>query len=644
MLLIIVVLMIFYDEYKGNGTISSSIAELTKLAFFILPFIFFNLISLTYTWSLYNSLIEINYMAWMIGGIFIFCCNKKKEILLKALITAMVLIVFIMVFQFLILFPNLKQIFTEGKEAFFLSKKNVPFVSFLNESTLAGYFLFIIPLSLYYGIIKKNIFFKATSVIIIFGLLFTISRMGIFIGSIILLSIGFILFRRMDFKGLINLALIIAIALAVFFSFFCFSEKNSIDKTNKTSLERQYQYEMKKKLKNVGSDIKTLNYRTETWKKTIPAIKERPFFGYGTGTFEYAYRKHYDGDFYTKYAHNILLKTWVELGLFGLLSFVLFVIGIFLNLRRENNDLHNFIFISCMAGLLFALSNVTFEAPAYLITFFILSSIFFVSKGNNNKKNVFSLLDRALILPLCIIMVILCGSFYFTAKSDTSKKAVEDGKILEDNGFWTDAFRLYKDAIEEMPLNNDGYISAINILINSLKNERNIEIKEKIKGGIAYYLKKVEGYTDKNSELFFIMGMAYGAIGDIHKAGEYFKQALHFYPSSGYYAYKIAQFYYLSGDLVKTQQMLDYITTYADRYKKSGNLNGIYVYMARDLKADIAFREGKKDLAFMIAQENLDDAEKGAYVISDPRAREYVNRDIFINYLKNKANFYRSRL
>jgi len=89
---------------------------------------------------------------------------------------------------------------------------------------------------------------------------------------------------------------------------------------------------------------------------------------------------------------------------------------------------------------------------------------------------------------------------------------------------------------------------------------------------------------------------------------------------------------------------IDYVESYADRYKKSGNLNGLYIYMARDLKADIAFNEGKMDLAFMVAKENLADAEKGIFIISDPRAREYVNRDIFITYLKKKVIFYQSKL
>lgn len=643
MLLIISVLTISYGEHKGNKVISNPFAELTKLSFFVLPFVFFNVFSLVYTWSFYRTLIEINHIVWMLACILIFCLYREKEILLKALITAMALIVFIMLFQFLLLFPNLKQIFTEGKEAFFLSKKSVPFASFLNESTLAGYFLFIIPLTLYFGIIKKSIFFKLTSIIIIFGLLFTISRMGIFIASIILLIIGCLLLKRKDFKGLLNLIAITIIALVAFFSFFYLNEKNSIEKTD---VEGQYQYEMKKKIEKVGSDIMTLNYRIETWKKTIPAVIERPFFGYGAGTFEYAYRKHYDGDFYTKYAHNILLKTWIELGLFGLLGLTFFIIGIFLNLNKINDDFHSFIFISCMGGLFFALSNVTFEVPAYMITFFFLTSVFFLPKDNEGEENRLfkkvSYRNNILIFYFITVIVLLC-SFYFVSKSDMSRKLIEDGKVFEENGFWTDAFKSYKGAIEDMPLNNEGYISAINILINSLKNEKNVEFKEKIKAGIVYYLKKVEENADKDSDLFFTMGIGYSTLGDTYKAEEYLKKALYYYPSSGYFAYEAAQFYYINGDLQKAKQTINYIKSYAEKYKKSGNLNGLFVYRARDMEADIYYNEDKKEMSCKIAKENLDDAEKGIFIISDPRAREYVNKELFIRYLKRKADFCQSK-
>jgi len=640
MLLVISVLMIFYEEHKRNKSILNSANGLNTLAIFISPFIFFNLLSLVYTWNLYNSLIEINSIAWMMASIFIFYLYKEKEILIKALVVSMTLVVFIMVFQFLFLFPSLKVIFTEGKEAFFLSKKNVPFASFLNESTLAGYFLFFIPLTIYYGLIKKSIFFKVTSIIIIFGLFFTISRMGIFIGFLTLLIIGFILLKKRDYGSIMFLILITVISIGIFITFFYISGKKDIDISDP---EAQYNYEMKKKLKKVGSDIKTLNYRTESWKKSTPAIAERPLFGYGAGTFEYAYRKHYDGDFYTKYAHNILLKAWVELGLFGALSFILYVIGIFFNFKKLKDDFYKFIFISCMVGLFFALSNVTFETPAYVITFFLLSSIFFIWNKENGDKKVMLSREHALILLFCFA-IMLCLSFYFTAKSDMSKKTIEDGKVFEENGFWTDAFKSYKCAIEDMPLNNEGYISAINILINSLKNEKDIQIREKIKGGIIYYLKKVEEKKDKDSDLFYIMGKGYSTLGDTYKAEEYFKKALFYYPSSGFYRYQLAQFYYQNGELIKTKQMIDYIESYKDRYRKSGNLNGFYVYMARDLKADIFFREGRKDMALMVAQENLNDAEKGVFIISDPRAREYVNREVFINYLRNRANFYKSKI
>ena len=55
-------------------------------------------------------------------------------------------------------------------------------------------------------------------------------------------------------------------------------------------------------------------------------IKENPFLGKGLGTFMDYYKKHkIPGDETIYYAHNCYLQIWAETGIFGLLSFLLFV-------------------------------------------------------------------------------------------------------------------------------------------------------------------------------------------------------------------------------------------------------------------------------------------------------------------------------
>ena len=68
------------------------------------------------------------------------------------------------------------------------------------------------------------------------------------------------------------------------------------------------------KTKTVSADLSTLNTRTDIWKNALNAFRHSPIAGYGAGSFEYAYRKYFDGNSYTGVAHSTLVKIAVELG------------------------------------------------------------------------------------------------------------------------------------------------------------------------------------------------------------------------------------------------------------------------------------------------------------------------------------------
>lgn len=64
--------------------------------------------------------------------------------------------------------------------------------------------------------------------------------------------------------------------------------------------------------------------RFAMWDGTLAMIRENPFFGKGLNTFMnyYPYYAHGSG---IQYAHNCYLQMWSEIGIFGMVSFVLFV-------------------------------------------------------------------------------------------------------------------------------------------------------------------------------------------------------------------------------------------------------------------------------------------------------------------------------
>jgi O-antigen ligase len=613
-----------------------------KFIFYFLPFILINTVSYFYTWNRFNTLCELNIIAWIIGCIYLYTISENKDALIKTLICGTALSVLCMVIQYKILFPKLLEIFKDGMYSPIIKGKTVPFSSFLNEATLGGYFLFVIPLSIYFGVIKKKILYMLISSIIIFGLLFSLSRMGMLIGALSAIACFLLVIRTRGIKSSVFLILIVLLALSVLLSVVYTGEKRcNVD----------FQNRVIDKVKNTPTHISTLTYRTVTWKTGINAFLDKPLLGYGAGTFEHAYRKYYEAALYTKYAHNIFIKIIVELGLTGLMCFLIYIYGfIVCTIRFARNSKgkdagYLFIALSAISGLLFAVFNVTFEMPAYAITFFILSSALFASEdevADNTHRT--GQRHRALaIIIFFLIITLLMGSFYFTEKSNISEKLNEEGAIFTENGLLQQAFVSYRESINTMPINDYGYVGIMNVLLRSYKIEQSAYDKKRIKNIIIQYLPHIEHNRDKYSELYFLAGSANSLLGNNEKADNYFNKALQYYPSSGFFMFKTASFYFLNGNTGKAKTLINRMKTYVDRHTFS-EMHGLYVYMMRDLESSIEYMEGNIQNALELAGKNLEDAEKDENIAKNILAREYVEKDSFIRSLEDRVDFYRSKI
>ncbi len=85
-----------------------------------------------------------------------------------------------------------------------------------------------------------------------------------------------------------------------------------------------------KEMKHVDTtniESSSMGLRVTVWKNTIALIQDRPWLGFGTGSFEEAYsQKIKDNPEWEKHLlhdpHNQFLKIWAEMGLFGLIVFL----------------------------------------------------------------------------------------------------------------------------------------------------------------------------------------------------------------------------------------------------------------------------------------------------------------------------------
>jgi O-antigen ligase len=631
------IIAVSVNFYKNREVPSGFLRFMIFFSLFLLS----NFASLFYTWNKFNTLCELNVIAWIIGCIYLYTISENKEALLKALIFGTALSVLCMIIQYKVLFPKLMEVFKDGMYSSVIKGKVVPFSSFLNEATLGGYFLFMIPLTIYFAIIQKKILYMVLSSIIIFGLLFSLSRIGMFIGALSIIACFISIIMKSGFKRAVLLIFIVLFSLSMLFSIVYVGGKEKNIDFQERAIDR---------IKETSTHITTLSYRTVTWKIGIKAFLDKPLLGYGAGTFEHAYRKYYEAALYTKYAHSILIKIMVELGLIGLACFLIYIFGFiiyaikFIRDSKLKDTKYIFIALSAISGFLFAVSNVTFEMPAYVITFFILSSVFFTGEKSaecadrlGQKHGTWALM----IFPL--IVIILTGSFFFTEKANISEKLNEEGTIFMENGLLPQALVSYRESINAMPINDYGYIGIINVLLRSYKTEHSIYEKNWIKNTIVQYLLHIENNTDKYSELFFLAGSVNSLLGNIIQAEGYFNKALQYYPSSGFYMYETAAFYFLNNNTEKAKMLIKHMKTYVDRHTGS-EMHGFYVYKMRDLESDIEYKDGNIKNALELTRKNLEDVEKDKTISKNILAREYVVKESYIKYLKSRVAFYESKI
>lgn len=163
------------------------------------------------------------------------------------------------------------------------------------------------------------------------GLYFSYTRAA-WLSIMLAVIIGFLIYYRVNFKLLVSAGLLVLVAL--FFNWDKVQQelaRNKNEHTNESFDERL------QSATNVTTDASNLE-RINRWSCAIEMFKERPFFGFGPGTYAFEYAPYQEPENLTIIstnfgdmgnAHSEYLGALSEMGLFGLLSFLGIVIAIF---------------------------------------------------------------------------------------------------------------------------------------------------------------------------------------------------------------------------------------------------------------------------------------------------------------------------
>jgi O-antigen ligase len=605
-----------------------------KYLFFFLPLLALSVISLFYSWNSLDTLLLISILLWAIGSVYLYSISPNKEVCLIGLIVGAVFASISAILQIKILFPNLLVTFQQGIDAQILREQSgIPFASYMYHNIFGGYLAFIFPLSLYFGIYKKSILSLVAAVIISVGVVLTSTRIGLGITILMLLITAIILIFDQRKKDLFKVGLVGIIAVMSVWAILHQVDRGH-DVTGAKSIIIQ-------KAKTVSADLSTLNTRTDIWKNAFSAFRHSPIIGFGAGSFEYAYRKYFDGNSYTGVAHSTLVKISVELGILGLICFLFYVVGIGVASQKLLSEpCHIFIMLSLCSGFLFSLVDFSFDVKSHVLTFFLLSSVFFFSakhyfKNTTNTKINGQGLGVFLTLVLCLLV-----NLFFTTRLNEFKTSAQNGDLLMEEGLSLNALYQYRDAIETMPLSTEGFTRALSVLLQIYPYESRQKTKVEMVKEMKGYLSVLECKGDKDSEVYFILGRGYALMGDTKKTDKYFSLALDYYPSSGYYVREIAGYYASKTNYEKAMEVIRSFDPYIDKYKGPHNPRGIFVYKIRDLEADLLYKKGGVSESLQIARQNLEDAQNNVYTITSTRSRSYTSSKSFLEYLREKVRFY----
>lgn len=605
----------------------------SRFCLYFLPLLGMTAVSLFYSWNKFSTIVSISVLVWTAGAVYLYSLCPNRHTCLIGLISGASVSAICAILQHLILFPHLTTAFQQGLYAQILKEQQgIPFSSYSYHNILGGYLAFVFPLGVYFAVYKRSILSIMASGLIIIGVVLTSTRIGLGIMLLTtIVSIGLVLMHRNQWQVLRILAILI---LGVGFSLLLLhgGEKGADVGVRQVIAE---------KAKTVHTQLSTINTRTDIWKNALTAFRYQPLMGYGAGAFEYAYRRYFDGNSYTGVAHSILIKTAVELGIVGVICLFFYFLGVAMGIRqRIKEPLYQFILLSVLAGIVFGLVDFSFDVASHVITFFVLSSAFFIRAQTDPHLSKAGSASFAHSSVFAVTAVLMIASLLFGQRVNVFKASLENGDRMTDHGFSMNALGSYREAIDAMPLSSEGYIKAINVLASMYEADTNKNQRTAMAKELTEYTQAMERSTDRDSELSLTMGKAHALLGNKERARNYFSRALFHYPSSGYYIYEIASYFAAKGDIDAALAYVRSFDPYIDKYKGPNNPRGIFVYKIRDLEADLVYKNGNENEALKIARKNFQDARNNVYVITSARSRNFVARNQFVEYLRQKADMY----
>ncbi|MCM8784783.1 MAG: O-antigen ligase family protein [Candidatus Omnitrophica bacterium] len=474
--------------------------------------------------------------------------NKEKEILINTILLCIFVITLYGIYQrfwgleatrryllenkdFLNQYPEFLKYFSPT----FLdrSKSNRIFSTFIYPNIYANFLISLMPVLFFIFLEKYRSFYGIFSILLFFlsflNLLLTESVGGLliflFIFHIILLQI---ILDKKTFKN--TLPIILVFEFLIIFLGYKF---------------------------NLLPHIHSLMDRMIYWKSSAKIIRFKPFLGVGPENFRYYFLKFKPPEgLETLHAHNFLIETLIENGMFGLILLSLFIWNVFVKISIDKKEkiLNISIFYLLLSFILHNMVDFGFYDPSLGFLFFLFAGLG-IDKTKNNVDS-----KRLTKFLLCLIIIITGFSIFKLIKFENSERYRKRcNKVFN----FEEKLYLLERAERFYNKNFEVYFEKGNLYINMWQLTGK---EEDLKKSILSYKKSIylnPYFTKGYRHLAYI----YELTDNYKQAEEMYLKVLECYPNKKLYNLEISRFYKKIGNEEK----------YKIYYNKSKELKDITI-------------------------------------------------------------------
>lgn len=157
------------------------------------------------------------------------------------------------------------------------------------------------------------------------------------------------------------------------------------------------------------------------YKDAVKMIMAQPLLGYGGGGWDGAYKLFRSYGYYSREIHNNVLQVAVEIGLVGIISYLLGLVLAFINVAKNRSAKAWSLTLAVLVLFLHGVIDFDFSLPAYSLFFWMLLAL--INTKQDLSININPSLKRIGILVISIVLAV--SSTCFSLATNYSNKAFQ---------------------------------------------------------------------------------------------------------------------------------------------------------------------------------------------------------------------------